>query len=100
MSTSNPDIETTRVSMVDLRPSRLDIAALLLGSSLSATKRQAAIEALAHYGLLYGARHRPGREADLSARISREKIKEALAAFDEYTQTTVLSIIEQVGGVA
>jgi hypothetical protein len=55
---------------------------------------------LAHYGLLYGARHRPGREADLSARISREKIKEALAAFDEYTQTTVLSIIEQVGGVA
>jgi hypothetical protein len=37
---------------------------------------------------------------DLSGRLSRASIKEALAVFDEYTQTIVLSILEQVGGLA
>lgn len=100
MSTSKPGADATRVPKVDLRPSRLDIEALLLGSSLSATKRRAVIEAFAQHALLYGGEHRPDRAADLSARISRANIKEALAVFDEYTRTIVLSIIEQVGGLA
>ena len=106
MSISKPDVEATRAPKVDMRPSRLDIEALfdiealLLGSSLSATKRQAVIEAFAQHALLYGGEHRPDRAADLSGRISRANIKEALAVFDEYTRTIVLSIIEQVGGLA
>jgi hypothetical protein len=93
MSTGNPDVD-------DLRPSRLDVDALLLGSSLSATKRQVVIEALAEHALLCGGEHRLGRAVDLSGRLSRASIKEALAVFDEYTQTIVLSILEQVGGLA
>ena len=58
-STSKPDVETTRAINVDLRPSRLDINALLVGSSLSATKRQDVIEVFAQHALLYGGMHRP-----------------------------------------
>jgi hypothetical protein len=54
MSTSKPDVQATHVAMVDLRPSRLDIEALLIGSSLSASQRQAVIEAFAQHALLYG----------------------------------------------
>ena len=85
---------------VDLRPSRLDIEALLIGSSLSANKRQAVIEAFSQHAVLYGGENRLDRAADLSGRISRANLKEALAEFDEHTRTTVVSIIEQVGGLA
>jgi hypothetical protein len=100
MSTNKPDVEATRVPKVDLRPSRLDIEALLLESSLSANKRQAIIEAFAQRALLYGGENRLDRAADLSGRIARANIQQALAVFDEYARTTVLSIIEQVGGLA
>jgi hypothetical protein len=100
MSTSKPDVQATHVAMVDLRPSRLDIEALLIGSSLSASQRQAVIEAFAQHALLYGGEHLPDRAADLSGRISRAKIEKAIAVFDGNTRTTVLSIIEQVGGLA
>jgi hypothetical protein len=100
MSTTKPDVEATRLPKVDLRPSRLDIAALLLGSSLSATKREAVIEAFAQHALLYGGEHRPDRAANLSGRISRANINEVLAVFDEYTRRIVPSILEQVGGLA
>ena len=100
MSTGKPDVEATRVPTVDLRPSRLDIEALLLGSSLSATQRQAVIAAFAQHALLYGGEYRPDRAADMCGRISRANIEEALAVFDGNTRTTVLSIIEQVGGLA
>jgi hypothetical protein len=66
----------------------------------SANKRQAIIEAFAQRALLYGGENRLDRAADLSGRIARANIRQALAVFDEYTRTTVLSIIEQVGGLA
>ena len=100
MSTSKPGVEATRVPTVDLRPSRLDIEALLIGSSLSANKRQAVIDAFAQHAVLYGGENRLDRAADLSGRISRANLEEALAEFDEHTRTTVVSIIEQVGGLA
>jgi hypothetical protein len=100
VSTTKPDVEATRLPKVDLRPSRLDIAALLLGSSLSATKREAVIEAFAQHALLYGGEHRPDRAANLSGRISRANINDALAVFDDYTRTIVPSILEQAGGLA
>jgi hypothetical protein len=100
MSTGKPDVEAVRVLELDLRPSRLDIEALLLGSSLSASKREAVIEAFAQHALLYGGEYRLDRAANLSGRISRANIKEALAVFDEYTRTSVLSILEQVGALA
>ena len=100
MSTSKPDVQATHVAMVDLRPSRLDIEALLIGSSLSANKRQAVIEAFAQHALLYGGENRVGRAADQSGRISRANLEEVLAVLDEHTRTIVLSIIEQVGGLA
>lgn len=100
MSTGKPGVEATRVPTVDLRPSRLNIEALLIGSSLSANKRQAVIDAFAQHAVLYGGENRLDRAADLSGRISRANLKEALAEFDEHTRTTVVSIIEQVGGLA
>jgi hypothetical protein len=88
------------VPKVDLRPSRLDLEALLLGSSLSATKRQTVVETFRQHALVCGGEHRPDRAADLSGRISRANVKEAHAVFDEHTRTIVLSILEQVGGLA
>jgi hypothetical protein len=101
VSTTKPDVEATRLPKVDLRPSRIDIrGAFACGNSLSATKREAVIEAFAQHALLYGGEHRPDRAANLSGRISRANINDALAVFDDYTRTIVPSILEQAGGLA
>ena len=82
----------------DLRPSRLDIGALLKGTSLDVTTRRAVVDALEGRALLFG------REASIppnaNGRLSTSELDVALAEFDEQTRTIVKSVLSPVGALA
>ena len=84
---------------IDLRPSRLDIDALLRGTSLDAAVRRAIVAALDSRSLLFGSEASSGSPLDANGRLSTRDIDIALAEFDEQTRTTVKSVLLQVGGV-
>ena len=84
---------------IDLRPSRLDIDALLRGTSLDAAVRRAIVAALDSRSLLFGSEASSESSLDANGRLSTSDIDIALAEFDEQTRTTVKSVLLQVGGV-
>ena len=86
-------------SSIDLRPSRLDIDALLRGTSLDAAVRRAIVAALDSRSLLFGSEASSESPLDANGRLSTSDIDIALAEFDEQTRTTVKSVLLQVGGV-
>ena len=67
----------------DLRPSGLDINALLSGGLLSAEARRLVVDALHNAGVLYGG-HRVATDA--SGHLSSDELDQALADFDEATR--------------
>ena len=83
---------------LDLRPSRLDIGALL--SALPARTRLTVIDALEVGGLLSGSEAQPGIVSDASGRISNRQLDRALSDFDEPTRKQVTSVLSQVGALA
>ena len=83
---------------LDLRPSRLDIDALL--SALPARTRLTVIDALEVGGLLSGSEAQRGIVSDASGRISNRHLDRALSDFDEPTRKQVTSILSQVGALA
>jgi hypothetical protein len=87
-------------TVADLRPSRLDINALLDGSTLDRTKRQAIVDALEAHGLLFGRETPIDAPSDPSGRLSRAELTLALAQFDEQSRASVLSLLSQVGALA
>jgi hypothetical protein len=82
----------------DLRPSRLDIGALLKGTSLDVTTRRAVIDALEGRALLFGSE--TSIPPDVNGRLSASDLDVALAKFDEQTRTIVKSVLSQVGALA
>ena len=89
-----------RQPSIDLRPSRLDIEALLKGSSLHATIRRAVVDALEERALLFGGEASPKSPPDTYGRLSTIDLDIALAEFDEQIRTTVKSVLLQVGALA
>ena len=87
-------------SSIDLQPSRLDIEALLKGSSLPATIRRAVVDALEERALLFGGEASPKSPPDTYGRLSTIDLDIALAEFDEQTRTTVKVVLLQVGALA
>jgi hypothetical protein len=85
--------------IIDLRPSRLDIDALLRGTSLDAIVRRAVVAALDSRSLLFGSEASSESSLDANGRLSNSDIDIALAEFDEQTRRTVKSVLSQVGGV-
>ena len=83
---------------IDLRPSRLDIDALLRGTSLDTTVRRAVVAALDSLSLLFGSEASSESSLDANGRLSTSDIDIALAEFDEQIRTTVKSVLLQVGG--
>jgi hypothetical protein len=62
---------------LDLRPSQLDIDALL--SAMPVRTRRAIIDALESGGLLYGAEPQPGVVSDASGRLPNTQLNRALS---------------------
>jgi hypothetical protein len=89
-----------RQPSIDLRPSRLDIEALLEGSSLQATIRRAVIDSLEERSLLFGGEASSKSPPDTYGRLSTSDLDIALAEFDEQIQTTVKSVLLQVSALA
>jgi hypothetical protein len=89
-----------RQPSIDLRPSRLDIEALLKGSSLHATIRRALVDALERRALLFGSEAPSDIPPDAHGRLSTGELDLALANFDEQTRTTVKAVLLQVGALA
>jgi hypothetical protein len=69
---------------LDLRPSRLDIDALL--SALPVRTRRAITDALEAGGLLSGSEEQPGVVSDASGRLFNTQLDRALSDFDEPTR--------------
>ena len=82
-----------RRPFIDLRPSRLDIEALLKGSSLHASTRRAVVDALEERALLFGSEAPSDIPPDANGRLSTGDLDLALARFDEQTQTTVKAVL-------
>ncbi len=83
-------------SQRDLRPSGLDVDALLSGGVRSAAARRLVVDALQNAGLLYGG----DRVAtDATGHIASDELDQALADFDEATQLQVKSILRQVNAL-
>jgi len=80
---------------IDLRPSRLDIDALLRGSSLDETIRRTVVDALDSRSLLFG-----GNVLSINGRLPTAAVDIALAEFDDQTRATVKSVLFQVGALA
>ena len=89
-----------RQPFIDLRPSRLDIEALLKGSSLHASIRRAVVDALEERALLFGSEAPSDIPPDANGRLSTGDLDLALAKFDEQTQTTVKAVLSQVGALS
>ena len=89
-----------RQPSIDLRPSRLDIEALLKGSSLHATIRRAVVDALEERSLFFGGEASSKSPPDAYGRLSTSDLDIALAEFDEQIRTTVKSVLLQVGALA
>jgi hypothetical protein len=89
-----------RLEIVDLRPSRLDLNALLIGTSLAAATRQAVVDAFERRGLLFGGEARSATERDAHGRLSSRELDQALAGFEASTRTEVTSVLLQVGASA
>jgi hypothetical protein len=68
--------------VLDLRPPRLDIDALLNGTSLDFTTRRAVVDALEGRALLFGS-EAPSIPPDANGRPSISDLDVALAEFDE-----------------
>ena len=84
--------------VLDLRPSRLDIDALLNGTSLDVITRRAVVDALEGRALLFGSEAR-SIPPDANGRLSTSDLDVALAEFDEQTRTIVKSVLSQVGAL-
>jgi hypothetical protein len=89
-----------RQPSIDLRPSRLDIEALLKGTSLHAAMRRAVVDALEERALLFGSEAPPDMPPDANGRLSTGDLDLALAKFDEQTRTTVKAVLLRVGALA
>ena len=85
---------------IDLRPSRLDIDALLKGTSLHTAIRRAVIDALEERALLFGGETPLNIPRDANGRLSTGDLDLALAKFEEKTRTTVKAVLLQVGALA
>ena len=83
----------------DLRPSRLDIDALLKGTSLDVATRRTVADALEGRALLFGG-EASSSIPDANGRLSASDLDVALAEFDEQTRTIVKSVLSQVGALA
>jgi hypothetical protein len=85
---------------IDLRPSQLDIDALLRGTSLDASMRRAVVDALETRSLLFGSEVSSESKLDAYGRLSTSDLSIALAEFDEHTRTVIKSVLFQVGALA
>ena len=61
---------------IDLRPSRLDIDALLNGTSLDVTTRRAVVDALEGRALLFGSEAPSGIPPDANGRLSTNELEQ------------------------
>jgi hypothetical protein len=84
----------------DLRPSRLDIDALLNGTSFDVKTRRAVVDALEGRALLFGGEAPSSVSPDANGRLSNSDLDAALAEFDEQTRITVKFVLSQVGALA
>ena len=83
---------------LDLRPSRLDIDALL--STLPVGTRRAITDALEAGSLLSSSEEQLSVVSDASGRLPNTQLDRALSDFDEPTRKQVTSILSQVGALA
>jgi hypothetical protein len=85
---------------IDLRPSRLDIDALLRSTSLDATMRRAVVDALETRSMLFGSEVSSRSPLDAYGRLSTSDFDIALAEFDDHIRTAIKSVLFQVGALA
>jgi hypothetical protein len=85
---------------IDLRPSRLDIDALLRSTPLDATVRRAVVDALEDRSLLFGSEVSTGSPPDANGRLLTSDLDIALGEFDDRIRTAVKSVLFQVGALA
>jgi hypothetical protein len=83
----------------DLRPSRLDIDALLSSTSVPVEIRRAVVDALEDGGLLRGSEPPPGAWLDAYGRLPKTQFDQILSGYDEPTRKQVTSVLSQVGAL-
>jgi hypothetical protein len=81
---------------IDLRPSRLDIDALLKSTSLDAIMRRDALEGRS---ILFGGEASSKSPPDAYGRLSASELDISLGEFDERIRTIVKSVFLQAGAL-
>jgi hypothetical protein len=87
------------VAKADLRPSRSQIEALLVGIATNPVVRCELLDAFEEHGLLASTMPDSEIAADELGRLHRPRVNKALAAFDENLRSRVISVLEQLHAI-
>jgi hypothetical protein len=85
---------------IDLRPSRLDIEALLRSTPLDATVRRAVVDALEDQSLLFGSEVSSRSPPDANGRLLTSDLGHRPGGIRDRIRTAVKFVLFQVGALA
>ena len=88
------------VAKTDLRPSRSQIEALLVGIVMNPVVRHALLDAFEEHGFLAYTKPEPEIAVDELGRLRKTHVTKALEDFDESLRSQVISVLEQVSAIA
>ena len=93
-------MDTPPVAKTDLRPSRSQIEALLLGIAMNPVTRRAVLDAFEEHGLLAYTKVEPEIAVDELGRLRKTRVDKVLEDFDENVRSRVISVLEQLHAIA
>jgi hypothetical protein len=88
------------VAKPDLRPWRSQIEALLVGIMMKPVTRRAVLDAFEEHGLLASTKPDSEIAVDELGRLHKTRINTALEAFDESVRSRIISVLEELHGIA
>jgi hypothetical protein len=88
------------VARADLRPSRSQIEALLVGIAMNPATRCALLDAFERNGLLAYPAPESRSAVDELGRLNKTRVDKAVEDFDENVRNRVLAILEELHAVA
>ena len=84
----------------DLRPSRSQLEALLVGLVMKPVTRRAVLDAFEGHGLLAFTKPDSEIAVDELGRLYKTRVNKALEAFDESVLSRVIAVLEELHAVA
>jgi hypothetical protein len=93
-------MDTPPVANTDLRPSRSQIDALLVGIAMNPVVGSLLLDAFEEHGLLACTKPEPGVAVDELGRLRKTRVNKVLEEFDENVRSRVISVLEELHAIA